>query len=75
MPGIVGFAHKNLGHRDKNFLQKMALALEPEESFRIEPYHDQNVGIARVTLGIVNSAPQPVWNDRQTVCLVMDFGV
>lgn len=72
MPGLIGFANKQNGGHAETFLQALARALEPTERFRIELYHDQDVGLGRVSLGIANPEPQPIWNDAGTVCLFME---
>lgn len=50
----------------------MAGALEPEARFRRELYHEAEVGLGRVSLGLLNPEPQPIWNEDQTVGLVME---
>lgn len=72
MPGLVGFVGQMLAEEQRPFLQKMARALEPESRFRVEAHQEDGVGLARVTLGIVNGGPQPHWNEEQTICVLLE---
>lgn len=73
MPGIIGFAGQ-FGKQpaDTQLLGQMARALEAEPRFRVELAQTESWGIGRVTLGIVNPEPQPLWNTGRTICLVME---
>lgn len=73
MPGITGFGGPFGGEvASGRLLERMAEALEPDDRFRRELYSEPGLGIGRVTLGIVNPDPQPLWNADETVCLVME---
>lgn len=72
MPGLVGFVGPMMAEEQRPLLQKMARTLEPESRFRVEDWQDDGVGLARVTLGITNSAPQPHWDDAQSVCVFLE---
>lgn len=72
MPGLIGFV-RDLGIESANsLLSGMARALEPDERIPPQLYVDDQVGLGRVTLGITNPRPQPVWNADRSVCLVME---
>lgn len=72
MPGLIGY----VGNKDKEstarLLKDMAQGLEPEKRFRVELYSEQGWGIGRVSLGVLNPGPQPVWNEDRSLCLVME---
>jgi asparagine synthase (glutamine-hydrolysing) len=72
MPGLVGFIGPMLADEQRPLLQKMARALEVEPRFRVEAHQEEGVGLARVTLGIVNGGPQPHWNEEQTICILLE---
>jgi asparagine synthase (glutamine-hydrolysing) len=73
MPGLIGFVEgAGNGRNSHTLLPKMARALEPDERFKVDCYHGDGVGLGRVSLGILNPQPQPIWNEDQTLCLVMD---
>lgn len=72
MPGLIGFV-KDLGsERAGELLRQMADALEPENRFQRDLYHEARFGLGRVSLGILNPEPQPIWNEDQTIGLVME---
>lgn len=72
MPGIIGTA----GNIDQDFgrqlLAKMAQAVKHEEWYQVDMQAEQACCLGRVSLGLVNREPQPVWNAAQTVCVVME---
>lgn len=73
MPGIIGYVGQFRGQRaDQQLLRRMAQALEPEPRFRVELHQNGFWGLGRVTLGIVNGQPQPLWNRDQTICVVLE---
>lgn len=72
MPGLIGFVDGSHGRDAEPIMQKMAHALEPEDRFNTEYIAEGGLGIGRVTLGILNPEPQPIWNEDQTICLVME---
>ncbi len=72
MPGLVGFFGPVLHDEPRPFLEKMARALEPELRFRVEAHQESQMGLARVTLGIVNGTPQPHWDENEQVCIFLE---
>lgn len=50
----------------------MACALEPDSRFRHECETIGATALGRVTLGIVNARPQPLWNASRSICIVME---
>jgi asparagine synthase (glutamine-hydrolysing) len=72
MPGLIGF-YGELGDRQPaDLLVYMAQVLESDPRFRHELHQAAGVGVGRVTLGIVNAAPQPHWNEDQTVATLIE---
>jgi len=72
MPGIVGYVGSFPEGLSSVFLEKMAHALEPESRFKLDLYQGETIGLGRVTLGIANPESQPIWNEDETICLVME---
>jgi len=71
MPGIVGFVGDPLPLGSREYLRSMAKALETEERFRSDLYEEPEFGFGRVSLGILNPEPQPVWDrDRMTAMIL-----
>lgn len=72
MAGIIGYIHQEGQVFPDSLLASMADALEPSQCFYKDLYWDQQVGLGRVSLRIVNPAPQPVWNEARDVYAVME---
>lgn len=72
MPGIIGFYGAPPSGDAAKFLAQMAVALEPDTGYRVELYHQPDLGLGRVSLPFVNPSPQPAWNAARTLCLVME---
>jgi asparagine synthase (glutamine-hydrolysing) len=72
MPGLVGFIGDTSPEESRTLIESMAAALHPEPRFRRDLYATQGIGLGRVSLGLVNSAPQPIWNEDQSICIVME---
>jgi asparagine synthase (glutamine-hydrolysing) len=71
MPGLIGFYGRFSPNDPAQFLSDMAHALEPDAAYRTDLYQQADVGLGRVTLGILNPEPQPVWNDDKSIAIVM----
>lgn len=72
MPGLAGFAGTPPDNGAEKLLGSMLFALEPGEGYLVEQYHHPRAGLGRITLGIVNPGPQPVWNAEHSVCLFLE---
>jgi asparagine synthase (glutamine-hydrolysing) len=72
MPGIIGIAGNidaDLGHQ---LCKRMAQAVKHEEWYQVELHTEQGCSLGRIGLGLMNSEPQPIWNEDQTICVVME---
>jgi len=69
MPGLVGIVWNNKG--DELLLDKMANSIKHEEWHRVDKYSDSFFGAARVSLGIFNPEPQPIFNEDKSLCIFM----
>jgi asparagine synthase (glutamine-hydrolysing) len=72
MPGLVGCAGDHNKDEAKTLLTNMALALQEEDWYQLDLHHGEGCGLGRVTLGISNPEPQPIWNEDETLAIVME---
>ena len=72
MPGLVGFLQEDGAETAARRLERMARALEPEDRFRRELHAEAGMGFGRVSLGILNPEPQPLWDSGRRVGVVME---
>ena len=63
MPGLVGVAGDVAPEVRDRLLGDMAQALKHEDWYQVHLYTDEAVGCGRVSLGILNPEPQPIWNE------------
>lgn len=70
MPGIAGILDLNgtdLTHR----LVRMLGSLKAEDWHKTDSFTEPGFGIGRVSLGVINAAPQPVFNSDRSLLLCM----
>lgn len=72
MPGLIGYITHNPKPNAKLTLKAMADLLQPEPRFARELYEDAPLGLGRISLGILNPQPQPVWNEDRTLAIILD---
>jgi len=72
MPGLVGFVNEIARYDAERLLSDMALALDSGPRFRTDLYAEDHLGLGRVSLGILNPEPQPIWDEQGEVCVLMD---
>ena len=72
MPGIFGFTHKLDQDTATQLSNRMANALQDEPQYLIHQYTAEAFSLGQTSLGIINPAPQPAWNETHTVAVVMD---
>ncbi|NWG13817.1 MAG: hypothetical protein HXY20_09810 [Acidobacteria bacterium] len=72
MPGIFGFLKTRITVDNRELIASMAQALEREGRYRVDLYHTDTLGLGRVSLGLMNPEPQPVWNEDRTLCALME---
>jgi asparagine synthase (glutamine-hydrolysing) len=69
--GIIGSPHDaSASDRFSVMLQRM----KHHHWYQVDAYQDisQGLALARISLGFVQTAPQPAWDADRTVCVVMD---
>lgn len=72
MPGLVGVVGDMAPEARDKLLEDMAQALKHEDWYHVHLYTDADVGLGRVSLGILNPEPQLIWNEDHTLCIVME---
>jgi asparagine synthase (glutamine-hydrolysing) len=72
MPGIVGFVGKTDTLYTGQLLNSMAQELNCDGNNRCDLFTEGEMGLGRVSLGIVNRETQPLWNEDNSRCIVME---
>ncbi len=69
--GIVGSPHDAGSH---DLSQAMCARMRHHAWYQIDQHQDDSAGIAlgRVSLGFIQTQPQPVWNHDRSVCLLLE---
>ena len=69
MPGIIALID---GVSDKSLLSSMAHSITHKKWQQTDLYVKPSLAIGRVHLGIINPEPQPIFNEDESICIVMD---
>lgn len=72
MPGLIGFVSEFSPDVAIQLLTDMAHALHPEEGYHVDLYHDEDVGLGRISLDMTGPETQPIWNEDRSICIVME---
>ncbi|MEJ2556290.1 MAG: asparagine synthase-related protein [Anaerolineae bacterium] len=72
MSGLVGFVGEPGAGEPRTLVADMARAIRHEDWYQVDLYQGEDFGLGRVSLGFLNPEPQPIWNEDETLCLVMD---
>jgi asparagine synthase (glutamine-hydrolysing) len=72
MPGLIGVIGEVASETQDRLLDNMAQALKHEDWYKVHLYSDEGVGLGRVSVGVLNPEPQPIWNEDHTLCIVME---
>lgn len=73
MPGLVGIIEKEEGAINiKQLLPKMCEIIKYESWYKTDIFMNKNVGIGRVSLGILNAETQPIFNKDKNLCIMME---
>jgi len=69
MPGLIAIVWNN--KVDESLLDKMVDSIKHEDWHQVDKYSDHFFSAARVSLGIFNPEPQPIFNEDKTLCIFM----
>jgi asparagine synthase (glutamine-hydrolysing) len=72
MPGIFGFVRDISASSASEMATGMAHALEQAARFKPELHTQEGMAIGRTSLGILNPATQPTWNEARSACVVLE---
>ena len=72
MTGLFGFVGHPSGVEPDSLMANMAHALAHKDWHQTNIYHDSSVGLGRVSLGILNPQPQPIWNEDESIAIIME---
>jgi asparagine synthase (glutamine-hydrolysing) len=72
VPGLIGFIGEFEPETAESLLMEMAAALQFNDQDQVDLYHGDGFNAGRVSLGIVIPQPQPIWNEDQTLCVLME---
>jgi len=72
MPGLIGVVSSQAADAVRDRLVEMARALRHHEWYQVHAYHADGIGLGRVSLGILNPEPQPIWNEDRSLCIIME---
>jgi asparagine synthase (glutamine-hydrolysing) len=72
MPGLIGIVGEPDLERLKSLLAEMVKDLKRLDWYQTDVYLDKYIGLGRVSLGIANPEPQPIWNEDKNMCIVME---
>lgn len=73
MPGLTGII-KEQGHAldIEQLLPKMCEIIRYEDWYETNRFLDKNIGMGRVSLGILNPETQPIFNKNKNLCIMME---
>jgi asparagine synthase (glutamine-hydrolysing) len=72
MPGLFGFVRDLDAEQSAALTARLAQAQNDAPRFRCDLYHQAGFGFGRVSLGLFNPEPQPVWAAGGQVGLVLE---
>ena len=73
MPGLVGIiGGKERGRDISKLLPAMCSSMKHRDDYSVDSYVNESIGLGRISLGITNTKPQPIFNEDGSVCVMMD---
>ena len=75
MPGLIGYVGDAHAGEPAAYLAAMGRAFQDERSHAVETHAEADFGLGRVSLGLLNPQPQPIWNAERTRCIVMELSL
>jgi asparagine synthase (glutamine-hydrolysing) len=72
MPGIFGFCDVQTRDDSDTRLKKMAGALEHYAWYQTHSFCKDGLGLGRVSIGLMNPEPQPLWNQDHSIAIVLE---
>jgi asparagine synthase (glutamine-hydrolysing) len=73
MPGLVGILKKqDNAVETERLLARMCRIIKHEDWYNVDTFLDESIGVGRVSLGILNPEPQPIFNEDKSLCIMME---
>lgn len=73
MTGIVGILKLTDNPVNiENLLVEMSKAIKHEKWYKIDKFISDKIGLSRVSLGVLNPEPQPIFNEDSSLCIMME---
>ncbi|MFX0206073.1 MAG: asparagine synthetase B family protein [Candidatus Hodarchaeota archaeon] len=73
MPGLVGILKRQDSALDiEQLLARMSQIIKYEHWYTIDTFLDKSIGMGRISLGILNPEPQPIFNEDKSLCIMME---
>lgn len=73
MPGLVGIVKKNGDALAiEKLLRKMCQIIKYEDWYKTDTFLDKIIGMGRISLGILNPEPQPIFSENKNLCIMME---
>ncbi len=72
MPGLIGFAGNQGAEQSELLIHQMATSLEPSGAFTRDLHPEQDFGLGRVSLGVMNPGRQPFWSSDGSLGIVVE---
>ena len=73
MAGLVGILKIQDDGRDtENLLPDMCRVIKHEDWYTTDTFTNETIGLGRVSLGILNPEPQPIFNEDRSLCIMME---
>ena len=74
MPGLFGIVGPPHDEQSHDLCEAMCNRMRHHSWYQVDQHEELSAGIAlgRVSLGFIQTRPQPVWNHDRSVCLLLD---
>lgn len=73
MPGLVAILKKKeKGLDTESLLAQMCQIIKHESWYKTYTFSDKSISMGRVSLGILNPEPQPIFNEDKSMCIIME---
>ena len=72
MPGLVCILNNNNDSGTEKLLGGMISSIKHRDWYQVDTFCNDRIGMARVSLGKFNSEPQPLYNEDNSLMIMMD---
>jgi len=73
MPGLVGIMKKQENALNiEDLLASMCKVIKYEDWYKTDTFFNESIGMGRVSLGVLNPEPQPIFNEDKNLCIMME---